>query len=115
MTSVRQTLVRRRAQAVVFVDNGFLPAGTMMEHGLQTTQTLRAFWQRSLAAPPARSEQAFERVLAGWNEPQRAYHTTEHLLECLRLLEEWHSARPWRWPCSSMMRSMTRHAPTTRR
>lgn len=57
---------------------------------------LQAYWARSCPALPAAvSAPLFARVLAGWNEPQRAYHTTQHLLESLTLLDEWSSAQDW--------------------
>lgn len=58
-------------------------------------EQLQAFWLRSLPSPQAGAQPAFERVLACWSEPQRAYHTVQHLGECLHLLEEWHGAEPW--------------------
>ena len=34
-------------------------------------------------------------VLARWSEPQRAYHTPQHLLEALALLDEWSRGEEW--------------------
>ena len=57
---------------------------------------LQAYWARSCPALPAAvSAQLFARVLAGWSEPQRAYHTTQHLLESLDLLGAWRGVRDW--------------------
>ena len=51
--------------------------------------TLRAQWQVTWSklglAPPA---DLLERLLAAWREPQRHYHTLQHLDECLALAEE---------------------------
>lgn len=59
-------------------------------------QRLQAYWTRSCPALPAAvSAPLFERVLTGWSEPQRAYHTPQHLLEALDLLDAWHGAQDW--------------------
>lgn len=63
---------------------------------LQTARQLQAYWLRSVPAPSSASaQQVLDQVLAGWNEPHRAYHTTEHLLEALTLLDEWSRGGPW--------------------
>ncbi len=36
-----------------------------------------------------------DQVLARWSEPQRAYHTLQHLREALALLDEWHRGEEW--------------------
>src|SRR3954470_21810021 len=46
----------------------------------------RAAW-RELALPePPRAQ--FEALCARWSEPQRHYHTLQHLAECLALFDE---------------------------
>lgn len=42
--------------------------------------------------------QVLDQVLARWSEPQRAYHTLQHLREALTLLDEW--SRGEEWPAS---------------
>lgn len=37
-------------------------------------------------------DRLFGPLLAGWNSAGRSYHTTQHLGECLRLLDDWGSA-----------------------
>jgi predicted metal-dependent HD superfamily phosphohydrolase len=45
-------------------------------------------WQRAWAALGLQAPQGlFQRVRDAWAEPQRHYHTTQHLHECLALLE----------------------------
>lgn len=61
-----------------------------------TTSQLQAYWLRSCRpAPPETSDPVFAQVLARWSEPQRAYHTTQHLLEALTLLDAWSRGEPW--------------------
>lgn len=61
-----------------------------------TVRPLQAYWQRSLpSAAPAGAARLFDQVLAAWSQPQRAYHTPQHLLECLTLLDEWCGAQDW--------------------
>lgn len=63
---------------------------------LQTARQLQAYWLRSVPAPSSASaQQVLDQVLAGWNEPHRAYHTTQHLLETLTLLDEWSRGEEW--------------------
>ena len=63
---------------------------------LQTARQLQAYWLRSVPAPPSASaQQVLDQVLAGWNEPHRAYHTTQDLLETLTLLDEWSRGEEW--------------------
>lgn len=64
-----------------------------------TTSPLQAYWLRSCrSAPPETSTQVLAQVLARWSEPQRAYHTPQHLLEALALLDEW--SRGGQWPAT---------------
>jgi predicted metal-dependent HD superfamily phosphohydrolase len=61
-----------------------------------TTSQLQAYWLRSCrSAPPETSAQVLAQVLARWSEPQRAYHTLQHLREALTLLDAWSSGGPW--------------------
>lgn len=61
-----------------------------------TTSPLQAYWLRSCrSAPPETSAQVLAQVLARWSEPQRAYHTPQHLLEALTLLDEWRRGGQW--------------------
>lgn len=63
---------------------------------LKTEQVLQAYWRRSCPlVPNERWAHGFARVLASWSEPRRAYHTTQHLLEALALLEEWSQGEDW--------------------
>lgn len=39
--------------------------------------------------------QVLDQVLARWSEPQRAYHTLQHLREALTLLDEWRRGEEW--------------------
>lgn len=58
-------------------------------------QQLLADWALHFAAVggvPLRSDIA-ERMLAGWREQHRAYHTPQHLGECLELLNRWAGGR----------------------
>lgn len=50
-----------------------------------TLQGWQALW-RALGAAWA-DEALFQRLVAGWSEPQRHYHTLQHLRECLAQLE----------------------------
>lgn len=53
-------------------------------------EALRRYWGLSLsAAGAASSEDAIEGLLQRWDEPLRAYHTTQHLQEALDLLCTW--------------------------
>lgn len=65
----------------------------------RTNSPLQAYWLRSCrSAPPDASARVFAQVLAGWSEPQRAYHTPQHLLEALTLLDAWSGDGDWPVP-----------------
>lgn len=69
------------------------------EDALKTTRLLQSYWLRSCrSAPPESSAQVFAQVRARWSEPQRAYHTTQHLLEALTLLDAWSRDEDWPVP-----------------
>ncbi|HEY9096905.1 MAG TPA: N-methyl-D-aspartate receptor NMDAR2C subunit [Hydrogenophaga sp.] len=62
---------------------------TAAAHNPPTDQDLSVrSWQRAWAALGLHAPQGLlQRVLDAWAEPQRRYHTTLHLHECLALLE----------------------------
>jgi len=49
----------------------------------------RAMWTRLGAATPPAG--VYESLISAWTEPQRHYHTLEHLQECLALFDEVHT------------------------
>jgi predicted metal-dependent HD superfamily phosphohydrolase len=58
-------------------------------------QKLLANWAlhfSALGGTPLKSDIA-ERLLAGWQEGHRAYHTLQHLGECLELVRRWAAGR----------------------
>ena len=60
-----------------------------------TEQQLLANWALHISALGGTSLKSgiAERLLAGWQEVPRAYHTLQHLGECLELLECWAAGR----------------------
>lgn len=69
------------------------------EDAPKTTTLLQSYWLRSCrSAPPESCAQVFGQVLARWSEPQRAYHTTQHLREALTLLDAWSRGEEWPAP-----------------
>ena len=55
-------------------------------------ELLEQRWKSTWAALDRRAPAGlFERLLAAWREPQRHYHTLQHLGECLALFEELHA------------------------
>ena len=62
------------------------------DHALRPSPTDEALlsrsWQRACATLDLRAPDGLmQRLLTAWAEPQRHYHTTQHLCECLALLE----------------------------
>lgn len=54
-----------------------------------------AAWQRPLRELGAAADDSLHaRLVAAWSEPQRHYHTLQHLDECLALFEEARDAAP---------------------
>jgi len=56
-----------------------------------------AHWQRcceSLGVTRRDTDGWHTRLLAAWSEPQRAYHTLQHLEECLTVLDSSHCSQP---------------------
>jgi predicted metal-dependent HD superfamily phosphohydrolase len=53
-----------------------------------TIETLQASWTRCWSGLDGRGDGSalFHKLVAAYQEPQRRYHTTEHLAECLSLL-----------------------------
>ena len=54
-------------------------------------------WKRCfvmLGAAPLSIDIWHSRLLEAWSEPQRAYHTLQHLEECLNLLDETDCKQP---------------------
>lgn len=60
---------------------------------MQTPPLFEASWQRGWAGLHARGDGVAVRdaLLAAYAEPQRKYHTLQHLSECLALFDQYHS------------------------
>jgi predicted metal-dependent HD superfamily phosphohydrolase len=68
-----------------------MPEGGGVEGGVALTELLRSSWDRCWSALGASGDghALMRRLLAAYSEPERRYHTVQHLSECLTLLDQY--------------------------
>jgi predicted metal-dependent HD superfamily phosphohydrolase len=70
---------------------------TLMPRSFSVKASLRANWLHNICGIGGTpNSELSDRLMAGWSQSHRAYHTLQHLAECLDLLELWGADNPAR-------------------